>query len=84
VEIPNDDVVGEAARHGPYVVHRGRRQRDQQPVLLNPLIRVPPRERDNDGLCHEFELSGTLEVAGAPRAYELIRGVATTCLVLED
>jgi predicted ATPase/transcriptional regulator with GAF, ATPase, and Fis domain len=84
VEIPGYDVLEEIARHGPYVVYRGRRQSDQQPVLLKAPVRAPLRGADREGLRREFELLSSLSVAGIPRTYDLIRSADTTCLVLEN
>src|SRR5438876_8753586 len=84
MEIPGYDVVQEIARHGPYVVYRGRRQSDQQPILLKTPVRAPLRVADSVGLRSEFELLSHLSMSGIPRAYDLISAADTTCLVLED
>jgi predicted ATPase/transcriptional regulator with GAF, ATPase, and Fis domain len=84
VEIPGYDVVEEVTRRGPYAVYRGRRQSDQQLVLLKAPVRTPLREPDREELRREFELLSGLSVAGIPRTYDLIRTTHTTCLVLED
>src|SRR5262245_29126390 len=84
MDVPGYDVVEEIARHGPYAVYRGRRQRDEQPVLLKAPLRAPLLGADSEGLRREFELLRHLSVPGIASAYDVIRTADTTCLVLED
>jgi histidine kinase len=77
--------VAEAlARTGPYSVHRGRRARDQHPVLLKTPVRTPPRRTDAEALEREFELLRSLSIPYVPRALELVQCAEATCLILED
>ena len=83
MDIPSYDVLQEFARHGPFVVYRGRRRSDQQSVLLKASVRASPSRTDNDALERQFDLLRKLSVAGIPRAYALVPG-DRTCLILED
>ncbi len=84
MQVPGYDVGRRIAGHGPYVVHRGVRQRDREPVLLKIPVRQPAVRSDLDGLEREQALAAELPVTGIPRVLELIRGPDAACLVLED
>src|SRR3954464_3161223 len=84
MHIPNYDVLPELLRHGPYVVYRGRRHSDGQPVLIKVPQRVPPRRPDSEALERQFGLLKELSVRGIPRVHDLIRQPDGTRIVLED
>ena len=69
---------------GPYAIYRGRRERDQQPVLLKVPLRVSPRRAEADALEREFDLLQGLSIPGVPRAYDFAAHPETPCLILED
>ncbi|HET7220480.1 MAG TPA: AAA family ATPase, partial [Vicinamibacterales bacterium] len=74
-------------RTGPYVVHRGQRTADRQPVLLKTAARGPARRAERDALEREFQLLRSVAIAGVPEAIDLLPGAAdgeAPVLVLED
>ena len=84
MDIPGYDVLEEFLRHGSYVVYRGRRQGDQQPVLIKSPGRLPAHRSDSEALERQFALIRDLFIAGVPRPCDLIRDRDKTLLVLED
>ena len=73
-------------RTGPYVVHRGQRTADRQPVLLKT-VRGAVRRAERDALEREFSLLRSLSIAGVPEALDLVPGAAdgdAAVLVLDD
>ncbi len=66
-----------------FVIHRGHRLQDQQPVLLKVPVHAD-RASEREALEREFDLLHELAISGIPRAYELARGPGGACLVLED
>jgi predicted ATPase/transcriptional regulator with GAF, ATPase, and Fis domain len=73
-------------RTGPYVVHRGQRTADRQPVLLKT-VRGAARRAERDALEREFGLLRGLSIAGVPEALDLVPGAAdgdAAVLVLDD
>jgi predicted ATPase len=77
------DILEELVRDGPHVVYRARRKGDHRRVLLK--LPATPSDRPGiEALEREFELGSRLAGLGMPRAYELVREPAGTCLVLED
>jgi predicted ATPase/transcriptional regulator with GAF, ATPase, and Fis domain len=71
-------------RTGPFVVYRGRRTRDRQPVLLKTVARAPARRAELDALEGEGELLRALTVPGAARVLDFVEHAEGPCLVLED
>jgi serine/threonine protein kinase len=82
MEFAGFDIVEEILRNDRFVVYRGRRRRNRQPVLLKAFSGVAGRA-DHERLEREFDLRRGLSI-GLPRAYELVRGPEGPCLVMED
>jgi len=79
--------IGETLlRTGPYAVHRARRAKDHQTVLLKTPAHLPPRRAEIDALEREFDLLRSLSMTGVPRAiaFVFVQDADTPCLILED
>lgn len=82
--VPGYEVIQEISRNDWHALHRGRRQKDRQLVLLKLPHRDSPSVAEVELLEREFEFLHELSIAGIPRAYDLLRQDHSCCLVLED
>jgi predicted ATPase/transcriptional regulator with GAF, ATPase, and Fis domain len=73
------------ARVGPYAIYRGRRTRDERPVLLK--VAAASAHAAGDALAREADLLRDLAVAGVPRVLDFLSSgdrADGACLVLDD
>ncbi|HEY9651045.1 MAG TPA: AAA family ATPase, partial [Coleofasciculaceae cyanobacterium] len=66
------------------LVYRGRRQRDNQPVILKVLKQDYPTPAELTRYKQEYEITRSLHLEGAIQAYDLQRYENTLVMVLED
>src|SRR3954452_8763671 len=70
---------------GPHArVCRGRRERDDRPVILKLPHTVLGQPVDGARLAHEFDVLRGLRISGTPRVYALIQEEDSAILVFED
>ncbi|MBZ5553701.1 MAG: sigma 54-interacting transcriptional regulator [Acidobacteriia bacterium] len=78
------EVIEELSLSDRHVLYRGRRDLDQQTVLVKTPRGNPPRVADVQSLEREFGILGELDFPGVPRVLEIVRQEETCGLIMED
>src|SRR5712692_2461341 len=81
---PGYDIDKQLSRNEAYALYRGRRLRDDLPVLLKTPLRESPAAVVAKQLEREWELVRELSVTGVPLTNKLLRDGERCTLVLED